>query len=307
LIFIQENDGGLIVIRMELPSREERLKYRCSLVVCSNPLCDCKELTLRMCLDKELSSASGPEKVTVSFDIHDKKLNTDRILAGDIPFARRILEQMDDSDWKILWQTYFALKVEYGENTPIEKLDFDFKSIHDLDYITIDGGKMVPFDEIFPFSEEYVFEINGKNCIVLPVFCLARGCKCTKAVLEIQVIENQELSLSVYVDYKKGTFSNFERDCWDSDEISLDIVKNSLQTAFPYLCQRLEEKHRRLSKLYQISRAKYYKGSARKADWDYDDPFDDPGETFRWEEEKVGRNDPCPCGSGKKYKKCCLK
>jgi preprotein translocase subunit SecA len=22
---------------------------------------------------------------------------------------------------------------------------------------------------------------------------------------------------------------------------------------------------------------------------------------------KVGRNDPCPCGSGKKYKKCCLK
>lgn len=23
--------------------------------------------------------------------------------------------------------------------------------------------------------------------------------------------------------------------------------------------------------------------------------------------EKIGRNDPCPCGSGKKYKKCCLK
>lgn len=23
--------------------------------------------------------------------------------------------------------------------------------------------------------------------------------------------------------------------------------------------------------------------------------------------KKVGRNDPCPCGSGKKYKKCCLR
>lgn len=23
--------------------------------------------------------------------------------------------------------------------------------------------------------------------------------------------------------------------------------------------------------------------------------------------KKVGRNDPCPCGSGKKYKNCCLK
>ena len=28
-------------------------------------------------------------------------------------------------------------------------------------------------------------------------------------------------------------------------------------------------------------------------------------ETVRREEEKVGRNEPCPCGSGKKYKKCC--
>ena len=23
-------------------------------------------------------------------------------------------------------------------------------------------------------------------------------------------------------------------------------------------------------------------------------------------DKKIGRNDPCPCGSGKKYKKCCL-
>ena len=31
------------------------------------------------------------------------------------------------------------------------------------------------------------------------------------------------------------------------------------------------------------------------------------GETIRRDGPKVGRNDPCPCGSGKKYKKCCLK
>jgi SWIM/SEC-C metal-binding protein len=30
------------------------------------------------------------------------------------------------------------------------------------------------------------------------------------------------------------------------------------------------------------------------------------GETVVRDEPKVGRNDPCPCGSGKKYKKCCL-
>ena len=32
-----------------------------------------------------------------------------------------------------------------------------------------------------------------------------------------------------------------------------------------------------------------------------------PVEPYKREGEKVGRNDPCPCGSGKKYKKCCGK
>lgn len=40
------------------------------------------------------------------------------------------------------------------------------------------------------------------------------------------------------------------------------------------------------------------------ADHDIDDPpfgYPPPRRVA-----KVGRNDPCPCGSGKKYKKCCL-
>jgi uncharacterized protein YchJ len=28
--------------------------------------------------------------------------------------------------------------------------------------------------------------------------------------------------------------------------------------------------------------------------------------TFQRETPKVGKNEPCPCGSGRKYKKCCL-
>lgn len=46
--------------------------------------------------------------------------------------------------------------------------------------------------------------------------------------------------------------------------------------------------------------------------FDYDDDDDDwfgydPQEPIVREEPKVGRNDPCPCASGKKYKKCCGK
>ena len=37
------------------------------------------------------------------------------------------------------------------------------------------------------------------------------------------------------------------------------------------------------------------------SEW-FDQPYNEPVV----KEKKVGRNDPCPCGSGKKYKKCCL-
>ena len=32
-----------------------------------------------------------------------------------------------------------------------------------------------------------------------------------------------------------------------------------------------------------------------------------PLKPMRTSEPQVGRNDPCPCGSGLKFKKCCLK
>lgn len=72
-----------------------------------------------------------------------------------------------------------------------------------------------------------------------------------------------------------------------------------------------------------FDKAKLYKNMvAAKADWLYELPqwekiftpeerkalYKEQKEsgTIR-KEKKVGRNDPCPCGSGKKYKKCCGK
>ncbi|GJE16856.1 DUF1186 domain-containing protein [Methylobacterium marchantiae] len=63
------------------------------------------------------------------------------------------------------------------------------------------------------------------------------------------------------------------------------------------------------------------RATAKPADLQRFDPrdygtFDDPIADLSWTAEgaglpvrnpvKIGRNDPCPCGSGKKYKKCCL-
>ena len=38
-----------------------------------------------------------------------------------------------------------------------------------------------------------------------------------------------------------------------------------------------------------------------------EDEYDDEVLTPLKTDQKIGRNDPCPCDSGKKYKVCCLK
>jgi SEC-C motif-containing protein len=49
-------------------------------------------------------------------------------------------------------------------------------------------------------------------------------------------------------------------------------------------------------------RAEFKKEDGR---WFFVDGQPVPVETVVRSAPKVGRNDPCPCGSGKKYKKCC--
>lgn len=41
-------------------------------------------------------------------------------------------------------------------------------------------------------------------------------------------------------------------------------------------------------------------------DWEWDEEDQDEEEPYKPKMSAVGRNQPCPCGSGKKYKRCCL-
>ena len=43
-----------------------------------------------------------------------------------------------------------------------------------------------------------------------------------------------------------------------------------------------------------------------KGEWRFIDGRIIGPEPIRREEPRIGRNDPCPCGSGLKYKKCCM-
>ena len=98
----------------------------------------------------------------------------------------------------------------------------------------------------------------------------------------------------------------------------LDGINDSLKEANP-IETMTEDTEVNLA----FDKEKLYKNMVdAKADWLYELPqwdaiFDEETKkrlyreqkqsgTIR-KEKKIGRNDPCPCGSGKKYKKCCGK
>ncbi|MBS4968680.1 MAG: SEC-C domain-containing protein [Lachnospiraceae bacterium] len=105
---------------------------------------------------------------------------------------------------------------------------------------------------------------------------------------------------------------------WPENRGQIEILKHR----YPETYSKLEEFVRRLdsestdrlrdSMLKDYRRlAKYFDGyyfqryperrqEGTRQVWDSDQEG-----TFRRAEKKVGRNDPCPCGSGKKYKNCC--
>jgi hypothetical protein len=49
-----------------------------------------------------------------------------------------------------------------------------------------------------------------------------------------------------------------------------------------------------------------FKPKARRSDKYERSPLNSLGMPHREPQRRIGRNDPCPCGSGKKFKKCCL-
>ncbi len=113
--------------------------------------------------------------------------------------------------------------------------------------------------------------------------------------------------LNPKLEYKKEAFVLFE-------EMLDNLADEVVSTAFNFTVKAIDE-----TKLAQrwiinelakeeFSTQKAIKGIielSKKENEQLDNEYTEKGETII-KGEKVGRNEPCPCGSGKKYKKCCM-
>jgi uncharacterized protein len=105
-------------------------------------------------------------------------------------------------------------------------------------------------------------------------------------------------------------------DLWASETegqlLSIPLVAGEVDSHWPKDLLTTEKKDELLKWIIAgAGRAYRYFADARResAEEMFEEPLDDEDdyypETIVRSEPKVGRNDPCPCGSRKKYKKCC--
>jgi preprotein translocase subunit SecA len=97
-------------------------------------------------------------------------------------------------------------------------------------------------------------------------------------------------------EYKKEAFSLFTMML---DNLKYDVIKilSSVEVQTEEDAQAMEEQ-RRADQIRKISLMHDNVSDASEDNNDVDN------QTFKRTEKKIGRNDPCPCGSGKKYKSC---
>ncbi len=106
----------------------------------------------------------------------------------------------------------------------------------------------------------------------------------------------------------------FEKELVSPDESTFEFFQEQLRSAVGrgisdafldgHNAKLIEDAVNELSRWYCFSDAYRQPPTGRsRGAADLPDLF---SETFERDGPKVGRNDPCPCGSGKKFKKCCL-
>jgi hypothetical protein len=297
----QLSEEGIIVFWRNGVSPGSRQGFACILSMCPNPKCACElvyidgfiidERADEICWDDGGVHAKSPE------GLESEDLMSEWMLSTAVdPNSGEIVNDPDSPDesdpalmeWLIseingelldLLHCFRARLRGCEVEQPSEAIDLD----------CLEAGHLVPFDELFDCVRYDEFLLDGRryrSCIYL---CSNPGCDCH----EVRVVFFDDADDSgngvgwVYLDI--------------SGPVGIHILEMSAERGAP------EDLIRELWKLFE---RRYDAGSflrRREAQSKL------VGETI-WAlvpktvrtTPQPGRNDPCPCGSGRKFKKCCM-
>jgi hypothetical protein len=274
------SQGELLIQQGELAGR----RYRFEAIVCENPTCQCDHVTLKCFPAMPEASLRAPIVASLEMDLERREITNLQELRAD-PTARAlaaaVAAESGEEEWSQLKRIYWGLKQYWTEHTDLEQVEVSFPP----DALT---GAMVGYPDVFPFAKRIEFTHAQEPWLSDDQYCCSPKCLCEEAALSFIRLspragrEPLRPTLSLSYRYREGKVGwvDPEKNSGCSEQDLLESLKN----AHPDLDSLLAERQGLLRRLC---------GRTVKR------------QTIRTATPKIGRNDPCPCGSGKKWKRCC--
>ncbi len=261
---------------------------------CRNPLCDCQEIQVELLSD----SLPFDEKMVLNVDFTKREVSAERI--GNNDLCPIIIHGMDSGDWELLERQYFIFKASNTVHADLDKLEPVFP-IYDVEKNSI----LIGYEEVLPFHPIISFSVGDIRYFARDLYCVNRHCHCNQVHLSIcpddESWDMDRDGLLAALNLKTGKYNVEEQNGLARGVKTREVVQSILQ-AIPI--EELNKRYQRMRRWYQ-SHFDRIQVQGRLIDV----VRGKPALSLVPEDvsvPSVGRNDPCPCGSGKKYKKCCL-
>jgi len=287
MLFFKDNKTDKECLALVEDGRKQN--YECVFSVCPNPTCTCMTIDIDLTFVAGQSRGALPKLChSVEIDLDKRKLQTSpqkKLPPEEKAFGDLLLSQLGDDDFNFLGTKHFAYKNKITEAADINEIEgyFDYDEVEQ-------NGLMYAYNGILPYGDQILVSIKEAKYLIVDQFCLLPKCKCTDTTLDLVPAGEDAMKADSWCAFRL----KYAKSHWDVMEdfpppIPLEEIRAAIEAQHPDFCKQLLRRHEKLKKIYLNCRRKHYS----------------PPQIVI--ERKVGRNDPCPCGSGKKYKKCCLR
>ena len=270
-------------LRAALDNRFTRVK----LVGCMNPFCACADLDLTFfpLHGTPLDSTA----LTYRFDVERQRIHSPAapppgLTTLDVlELTERLHARITPTDWEMLLDAHLK-----GAGTITYRTDLTTSPhVDELETTAFDSVlELATYAEVFPRALPFPTQFRGTQYFLTDSYCHDSECGCTLVNLGFRPGLDVPVDFEITYDYATG------RTSYPDDERYLRNLRRNV----PRLNALLRYRHQQIQ---------YLAGRRRGRAVGSPDQRLLTQETPRPRLEKVGRNAPCPCGSGRKYKRCC--
>lgn len=275
---------NLEVIRVKFEHLDRELNM--SVSYCTNPNCTCKESTLRFF--DTIESKKNEIAFSVKLNYENWEIKTYEVYREDVN-CLELIDELRSSMCDEIKEKILSLKGEFSSKDDIEKLN--------IDYLELQERTVVHYNEIFQ-SEQFLFEYTNISYIVVDYYCSNHKCTCNDVLLDFLVVKENVArdipTVKIRLSFRNGKHKIEMKDDNVTNKYADELYEEFLKLLGNKGIKLLKERYDKL-------------GQWRKEKIPYE-TFEIESQTYmpyRLSGPKIGRNEPCPCGSGKKYKKCC--